>query len=64
MFLWNIRNQKHFFPITRGSSTHLSLDGCTMDKSKGFFARVLVHIDMLFVFPNQILVERSSFALL
>jgi len=32
-----------------------------MNKYRGFFARVLVDIDMLSNFPNQTLVERPDF---
>jgi len=42
--------------------TLLALDGCTMNKSRGIFARVLVGIDMLSTLPNQIFVERPEFA--
>jgi len=54
---------KEIFCIARGINTPLSLGDCTMNKSKSFFfVRVLVDIDMLFALPNQILVERLSFA--
>jgi len=33
-----------------------------MNKSRGFFAHVLVDIDFLFDLPNQIMVERLRFA--
>jgi len=52
---------KSIFSIARGIDTHLSLDDCTMNKSIGFFARVLVDIDMLYALPNQILVEGHGF---
>jgi len=52
---------KENFSIARGNDTPLSSDDFTMNKSIGFFARVLVNIDMLSILPNQILVERPSF---
>jgi len=50
------------FSITRGIGTSLSLDDHTMKKNKGYFAWVLVDIDILSPLPNQLLVERSGFA--
>jgi len=53
---------KAIFSIVCGIGTPLSLDDHTKNKSRGFLARVLVDVDLLFVLPNQILVERSRFA--
>ena len=39
----------------------LSLGDYTKNKSRCFFARVFVNIDLIFDLPNQILVERSRF---
>jgi len=53
---------KIIFSIVRGIDTPVSLDDRTMNKSRGFFASVLIDIDILFALSNQILVERSGFA--
>jgi len=37
------------------------LDDCTINKTRGFFARVLVDLDMLAELPSQLLVERLGF---
>jgi len=51
------------FSITRGIGTPLSLDECTLQKSRGFFARILVDVNLQYDLPNQIMVERKGFAL-
>jgi len=53
---------KAIFSIVCGISRPLSLDDYTNNKSQGFFARVLVDVDLLSNFPNQILVEKPRFA--
>ena len=53
---------KAIFTIARGFRTPLSLDDCTMNKTRGFYARVLVDVDMANELLNQILVERPGFA--
>jgi len=53
---------KPIFSIAGEISTHLSLDNCTMNKSRDFFRKVLVDIDMIFALPYQILVEKPYFA--
>jgi len=52
---------KAIFSIARGIDTYLSLNDCTMNKYRGFFARVLVDTDMLPALPNQILVQKPKF---
>jgi len=53
---------KTIFSITRGIHIHFSLYDCTINKSRDFFfARLMVDIDNLYAFPNQILVKRPSF---
>jgi len=53
---------KVIFSISRGIRTPFSLDNCTMNKTRGFFARVLVDLDLLAELPNQLLVEHPRFA--
>jgi len=48
---------KAIFSIASGIDIYFSLDDCTMNKSRVFFAKVLIDIDMIFVLPNQILVK-------
>jgi len=50
------------FSIARRIGTPLALDDCTMKKTRGFYARVLIDIDLLSSLPNQLLVERPSYA--
>ena len=50
------------FSIVRGFGTPLSLNGHTMRKNRGMFARVLVDIDLLSPLSDQLLVERPNFA--
>ena len=52
---------KVIFSIARGVGTPISLDDCTINKTRGFFARVLVDLDMLAELPSQLLVERLGF---
>jgi len=53
---------KAIFSIARVVRSPRSLDDCTTNKTKGFYARVLVDVDMAFDLPNQILVERPRFS--
>jgi len=53
---------KYIFFIARGVETSFSLDDFTINKSRGFFARVLVDHDMFVELPKQLLVERPRFA--
>jgi len=52
------RKPQSIFSITRGIGTPFSLDDSTMNKSRGFFAIVMIDIDMLSTLPIQILVEK------
>lgn len=45
------------FNIARGIGTPLTLDDCTMQKSRSLYVRVHVDIDMLSNLFNKILVE-------
>jgi len=53
---------KVIFSIARGVKKRLSLDDCTMNKTRGSFARVLVDLNMLAELPSQLLVERLEFS--
>ncbi|ESW04822.1 hypothetical protein PHAVU_011G127900, partial [Phaseolus vulgaris] len=53
---------KAIFSIARRIGTPLALDDCTMQKTRGFFARVLIDLDLLRKLPNQILIEKSGYA--
>jgi len=40
----------------------LALDNCTMGKTLGFYARVLVYVDLLSSLLQQLLMESLGFA--
>jgi len=61
-FLLSISNQKLFVFIIREIDTTLAHDDCIMNIFRGFFARVLIDVDMLTKLPNYTLVERPGFA--
>jgi len=56
---WQLRA---IFSIARGVCTPISLDDCTMNTIKEFFAHVVFDLDMLPELPNQILLERLGFS--
>jgi len=59
---YGVFKPKFIFSIGRGIETPLSLDYCTINKSRGFFAMILVNLDMSSKLPNQLLVERPRSA--
>ncbi|KAL2327418.1 hypothetical protein Fmac_020845 [Flemingia macrophylla] len=50
------------FSIAKGVGAPLALDRITAARELGYFARILVDMDLLGAFPEQILVERKGFA--
>lgn len=55
---------KILFSIARGIGIPLSLDDATINRSLGYYARVLVDIDLSNQLQDQILVEREGFPFL
>ncbi|XP_024190398.1 uncharacterized protein LOC112194381 [Rosa chinensis] len=51
---------QHLIEIARGVGTPLQLDRATKEREFGYFARVLVDVDLAGDFPSTLMVERES----
>ncbi|XP_019451901.1 PREDICTED: uncharacterized protein LOC109354000 [Lupinus angustifolius] len=58
---WNLK-PRILFSIAGGIGTPISLDEATHNRTFGHFAKVLVELNLKSNLPDQILVERDSFA--
>ena len=52
---------RHIMEISRGVGTPLQLDPATKEQRYGYFARVLVDVDLQGALPTSIMVERENF---